>query len=212
MKSVLIPIQPYWVFLIIAKSMGWNVEKEKTVEIRKNFPKDKDWDRTAYIYCSKDKKSFNRIPKEYQPEMAKFLGKVVGKFSCERVDTIGKRGLKNTFDYCYLSLDMFGNDDVEVEITDIKKSCVSKNELNVYGEKANRLYAWHISSLVVYDTPKELCDFRTLCKGTYKDCRECGYFCSEGSENTGFLESCLFGGVISIERPPQSWCYVEEVA
>ena len=26
MKSVLISIQPYWVFLIIAKTMGWEIE------------------------------------------------------------------------------------------------------------------------------------------------------------------------------------------
>lgn len=36
-KSVLISIQPYWVFLIIAKTMGWNIDKEKTAEVRKNF-------------------------------------------------------------------------------------------------------------------------------------------------------------------------------
>ncbi len=67
MKSVLISIQPYWVFLIIAKTMGWNIDKEKTVEVRKNYPKAETWDKTAKIYCSKDKKSFARIPKEYPP-------------------------------------------------------------------------------------------------------------------------------------------------
>lgn len=192
MKSVLISIQPYWVFLIIAKSMGWSVKEEKTVEIRKNFPKDEDWDRTAFIYCSRDKKSFNRIPKEYQPEMTRFLGKVIGAFNCERLDTIGKRGLKNTFDYCYLSLDMFGNDDVEVEITAIKKSCVPKKELNEYGEKINRLYAWHISNLVIYDKPKELNDF---CKPDYKHNCFGSWVWKQGS----FLT-----------QPPMSWCYVKD--
>ncbi len=40
MKSVLISIQPYWVFLIIARLMGWNIPQEKTVEVRKDYPKD----------------------------------------------------------------------------------------------------------------------------------------------------------------------------
>ncbi len=38
MKSVLISIQPYWVFLIIARLMGWNIPQEKTVEVRKDYP------------------------------------------------------------------------------------------------------------------------------------------------------------------------------
>ena len=62
MKSVLISIQPYWVFLIIAQTMGWNISEEKTVEVRKTFPKGEIWDKVAKIYCSKDKKSFAQIP------------------------------------------------------------------------------------------------------------------------------------------------------
>lgn len=42
MKEVLISIKPYWVFLIIAKTMGWNIDKEKTVEFRKTCPKDNE--------------------------------------------------------------------------------------------------------------------------------------------------------------------------
>ncbi len=84
-KSVMISIQPYWVFLIIAKKMGWNVEQEKTIEVRKSHPKGENWDKVAKIYCSKDKKSFNRIPKLYHPLMERFLGKVVGEFVCDKI-------------------------------------------------------------------------------------------------------------------------------
>ncbi len=31
MKVVLISIQPYYVFLIIARAMGWKIDQEKTV-------------------------------------------------------------------------------------------------------------------------------------------------------------------------------------
>ena len=85
-KSVLIAIQPYWVFLIIARLMGWNNPQNKTVEVRKDFPKDPAWNKKAHIYCSKNKQSFNRIPKQYQPLMAKFLGKIVGEFVCDKVE------------------------------------------------------------------------------------------------------------------------------
>ena len=85
MKSVLTSIQPYYVFLIIARAMGWKVEQEKTVEVRKNFPKAPDWDKKVIIYCSKNKRSFKRIPKEYQPFMAPLLGKAIGEFVCDEV-------------------------------------------------------------------------------------------------------------------------------
>lgn len=63
MKSVLISIQPYWVFLIIARLMGWDIPQEKTIEVRKDFPKDPAWNKRVHIYCSKNKESFDRIPK-----------------------------------------------------------------------------------------------------------------------------------------------------
>ena len=59
MKSVMISIKPYWVFLIIAKTMGWNIDKEKTVEVRKTCPQDDEWNKVGKIYCTKDKKYFN---------------------------------------------------------------------------------------------------------------------------------------------------------
>ena len=60
--------------------MGWNILQEKTVEVRKDFPKDKAWNKRVHIYCSKNRKSFNRIPKQYRPLMEKFLDRVIGEF------------------------------------------------------------------------------------------------------------------------------------
>lgn len=85
MKAVMISIQPYWAFLIIAKAMGWEIKQHKEIEVRKNYPKAEDWNKVAKIYCSKDKKSFDRIPEKYRPAMKKFLGKVIGKFVCDRI-------------------------------------------------------------------------------------------------------------------------------
>lgn len=208
MKSVLISIQPYWVFLIIAKTMGWSIDKEKTVEVRKNYPKSNDWNKVVKIYCSKDKKSFAKIPKEYQSFMEKFLGKVIGEFVCDEIDTITKRGVGNSFDYCYLNLNEWGNDDIEIEILAIKKSCISKDELNLYSKNVYKLYAWHISNLVIYEKPRELGEFYTDSCINFRtgECvaptNECVY---QFHNSQGDIQPCI----TKLKRPPQSWCYVE---
>lgn len=199
MKSVMISIKPYWVFLIIAKTMGWNIDKEKTVEVRKTYPQDDEWNKVGKIYCTKDKKSFNHIPKKYQPFMEKFLGKVVGEFVCDRIDTIRKRGIDDNFDYCYLSLDKWGNDDIEPEITAVKNSCVLKDDLNDYGKNSRMLYGWHISNLKLYDKPKGLGEFEKPCN------RNCFTPCPHYRGKEYECEKPI------ITRPPQSWCYVESI-
>jgi predicted transcriptional regulator len=60
--------------------------------------------------------------------------------------------------------------------------CLSFNEMKAYlGNKKG--YDWHISNLEIYDKPKELSEFFTP---------------------MGKRPSYM------VERPPQSWCYVEE--
>ena len=140
MKSVLISIQPYWVFLIIAKKLGWNIKQEKTIEVRKSHPKDVNWDKVAKIYCSQDKKSFSRIPKEYQPLMKQFLGKGIGEFVCDEIKTERPKSL-------YASHKTVIN------------CCVPIQEIIDYVGEKNFLYFWHISNLVIYDKPRELNDF-----------------------------------------------------
>lgn len=140
MKSVLISIQPYWVFLIIAQKMGWNIGKVKTVEVRKTKPKAERWDRVAKIYCSKDKKSFSKIPEEYQPLMKQFIGKVIGEFVCKKIEKDDLYHLKMYGDYWE------------------EAACLTRVQLIEYGG-LDRLYFWHISDLVIYDKPRELGEF-----------------------------------------------------
>lgn len=52
--------------------------------------------------------------------------------------------------------------------------------------KGKTLYGWHISGLLIYDTPRELGEF------------------------TGLRNTRFGAGPAEIKRPPQSWCYVEE--
>lgn len=75
-------------------------------------------------------------------------------------------------------------DDVE------QKACISYREIcdYFYGKNYDNTvrigYGWHISDLKIYDKPKELSEFFTP---------------------MGKRPSYM------IERPPQSWCYVEEL-
>ena len=65
----------------------------------------------------------------------------------------------------------------------LKRSCLSLDEVAKYIGINKTGYGWHISDLVIYDKPKELSEF--------------------------IVERypCL----ARLKRPPQSWCYVEEV-
>ena len=188
MKSVLISIQSYYVFLIIARLMGWSIPLHKEVEVRKDFPQDKEWNRTVYIYCSKNRKSFNRIPAQYQPFMAKLLGKVIGEFVCDRLDK---------FTPCAVRLVGL---DYNICVSDFFATCLTEKELNEYGN-GKTLYGLHITDLKIYDKPKELGEFR---KPTPSKCSLQKYT----TDNT---KPCAICGSCTIKRPFQSWGYVEEV-
>lgn len=187
MKAVLMSIKPEWCELIASG--------KKTFELRKSFPRLENLSVPFKVYIY-ETQSYSAVPQVYEDGTMIFKGrgKVIGEFVCKEIDRISKRGINNNFDYCYLSLNEFGNDDIEVEIRDIKKSCISKKELNSYGANSPELFAWHISDLVIYDQPKELAEFHAPCDS------KCDGMCYEG-----------VGCCRVITRPPQSWCYVEEL-
>lgn len=211
-KVVLASIKPYYVFLIIAKAMGWNIDEEKTVEVRKSYPKANDWNKTVKMYCSKDKKSFAMIPKEYQPLMQQFLGKVIGEFMCNKIDYWQNHYMTDV-----------------MHIADMSSlSCVSIDDLLDYlGHYVDmngvdkRLYAWHISDIVIYDKPKELRAFRVIDNEAVKECpyRERIYNNPDLTNGAFLLGSylcrdktnwCTKCKTKPLTHPPQSWCYVEE--
>lgn len=206
MKAVLISIRPEWCAKIASG--------EKKIEVRKSRPK-LETPIKVYIYCTQASVKYQTIcgchvlnsDELYRhPEQGikhgdsielmlcenytkdNFLnGKVIGEFVCDRIDKIWKRGCPENFDYCYLSLNEWGNDDIASEINDITASCLSKNELNLYGAKVPWLYGWHISNLKVYDKPRELDSF------------------------TGLRDTKFGAAPHDIRRAPQSWCYVEDM-
>lgn len=79
-----------------------------------------------------------------------------------------------------------------------KASCVSLKKLIEYANTKNEhIYAWNISKLVIYDKPKELHEFN--------QCHKCEYY----ERCVQHEYSCA--GHYKLQRPPQSWFYVEEL-
>ena len=139
-------------------------------------------------------------------------GLVIGEFICYEIDTIRRMGIDNNFDYCYLSLNEFGNDDIAIEIRDIKKSRIPKSELNSYAKSAPELFAWHISDMKVYDAPRSLDEFSRFGFWGINGTGVCGNYCCENYEPPDSCmtpPTCKINGC-SVYRPPQSWCYVED--
>lgn len=173
---MLISIHPKWCELIASG--------KKTIEVRKTRPK-METPFKCYIYRTK-----GSVPHIINGEWVKMKvgGNVIGEFTCDQIYEIQKRGIPENFDYCYLSLNEWGNDDIAAEINAISASCVSKEELNAYGAKTPVLYGWHISNLKIYDETKELSEFRKP-----------------------ELPTGLHYEDDVIRRPFQSWGYVEEL-
>lgn len=207
MKSVLISIQPYWVFLIIARLMGWNIPQEKTVEVRKDCPKASDWNKVVHIYCSKNRKSFNRIPKEYQPLMEKLLGKVVGKFVCDSISILPA---------IFITKNVYGASENAQRFA--SESCLTQQELIAYCGTNDFLYGWRIFDLVIYDKPKVLGEFSRFGfkRMGYSNCIYANEACKYREKQNSYYDPplCTYGNGkqmnCQITRPFQSWGYVEQ--
>ena len=66
------------------------------------------------------------------------------------------------------------------------------------------IYGWHISDTKIYDKPKELSEFRLPCTK-----KKCASWCKDMKINDKMV--CENKNKRFITRPPQSWCYVEEL-
>ena len=189
MRDVLISLKPYYYYLI-----GENIKK---VEVRKTYPKAEDWSRGAWFYMSRDENSFGKIPKEFQEKYRKHFGKVGMRFVCPKISH-----------WWWSSYDGDFNDGGEYNITDdeLKATCLNYSEFENYGD-TKILHGLNITDLVVYDEPRELWEFKTICKEYGSDnpnCTECHYYidgmCYEYDES-----DCGCSGRKPITRPPQSW-------
>lgn len=181
MKDVLQSMSPYYYYLI--------AEDLKPMEIRKSIPKDPDWSGVVHVYCTKDKKSFARIPKEYQEKYRSHMGKVGLHYKCDLVEKI-----RTPYKY---------TEHPKMPESVCSKSRLSSQELVKYIGLGGTGYGWHISDIVIYDKPKELIEFKRPCDG---NCQECRY--ALWQTYTFISESKIVGCTQKVSVP-QSWCYVE---
>ena len=193
MKSVLISIQPKWCELIASG--------KKTVEVRKTKPK-LETPFKVYIYCTKNGNFMVQSktnPALKTNKIKVYGGKVIGEFVCDEIYTINK----DSCGWFYRKSNEVMGIMYAEEVEELYH-CIPDDELKNYlGHHIG--YGWHISNLVIYDKPRELSEFitPTTCKsGIAKEmlCNTCclsANFCSKKPKR--------------ITRPPQSWCYVEEM-
>ena len=176
-KAVLISIRPKWVQKI--------ANDEKTIEVRKTKPK-LDAPFKCYIYCTLPKYPHEDfIATNYPIPQFYGGGKVIGEFICDRIDRLAPAN------------EPYGIYDIDDDY--VLQTCLENGALWDYGH-GTPLYGWHISDLRIYDTPKELSEFKTLCR-VDADCCACPYY--------NYTKMGCDGRVIG--RPPQSWCYVDDV-
>ena len=162
------------------------VKGEKTIEVRKSRPKI-ETPFKCYIYCTKGKYVYEwlyRVDNNGYGKAQSWHGKVIGEFICDEV-------YEWKYDYC---------DGVDIDDDLILDTCLDREDINIYA-KGKTLYGWHISDLKIYDKPKSIMTFYKPCpiKLGFKNCPRCEFY----STDTGFCMN-------QIDRPPQSWCYVEQ--
>lgn len=159
---------------------------KKTVEVRKTKPKI-EVPFKCYIY-----QSGKALTKTLYGSQFSKNGYVIGEFVCDKIMLA-----EFEFDFGYAGYV------TEWGIGD----CLTPGELLDYGNPQKYLYGWHISDLVIYDKPKELgefCKSNILC---YDDWLY-GIYNGKGGATASY-ES--YKNFFRIKRPPQSWCYVEEL-
>ena len=136
-KQILLSIRPEWVEKIL--------NGEKTIEVRKQFPKDYvGW---VYIYCTKDRKtklSSNSLQyyvvdnKDYKDYLGNWNGKVVARFYCDKVEEISAKNIESF----------------------TKDSCLTVKQIEDYlWKNICNGYAIHISKLEIFDRPKYLTEY-----------------------------------------------------
>ena len=135
----------------------------------------------VYIYCTKDNTFADKTLRGFDEN-----GKAI-YYRANKGKVIGEFVCDRITSFGNVSTDKWeylkGNVHEYHKKLVVEKACLTEKDLLEYGGK----FGWHITDLIIYDEPRELVDFATV--------KEVG----------GYEEIKL------LTRPPQSWCYIEEV-
>ena len=126
----------------------------------------------------------------YETKKRGGVGKVIGEFKIWRVKRYENASLIPEFD--------------------IALGCVTREFLMRYS-KGGPLYANYIIKSIKYDKPKDLSGFYRKCEKM--PCEVCEHLKYQKVNQSEYDYDCEFLNYkIPLTRPPQSWCYVEEVS
>ena len=161
---------------------------KKTIEVRKTAPKIQTPFK-CYIYETQGKTESPWMDEEGHM-IFRGRGMVIGEFICRRITSTAVWRLRGETGKC--AKRTAGEEQFP------GLSCLTIDEIREYAGSNQRIvYGWHISDLVIYDKPKPLSKY-LRCPYPW-DCGACDYF-------DGLDMVCE-----KPKRPPQSWCYVEEL-
>lgn len=210
MKAVLLSIRPEWCKKIL--------DGEKTVEVRRTCPVH-GTPFKVYIYCTlagsdslfmdvlnRDVAAWNRGG---WPEKR---GRVIGEFTCKKITGlthVGETGSWEPASLCVMAPGSYYKPADEL----LEAACMSKETAEKY-LKGRDGCGWHISDLKIYDNPKPLSCFSKHGFSSLFGTSVCGNEDCEHYEPSGdrmVPPTCGLNGYCSLHRPPQSWCYVEEL-
>lgn len=185
-KAVLISIRPEWVEKILSG--------EKTLEVRKNRPK-LELPFKCYIYETQGRTETPWIDEDGHT-IFKGRGLVIGEFLCDTIWPIQVE--------CSSPVALGAG-------IEIPGTCLTDRKILEYLGNGKQGYAWHISDLEIYDTPKKLNEFwfppELYCEK--ERCGGCPYD-QVADVNGEYSFDCEWKRPLA--RPPQSWYYVEELA
>lgn len=214
----MISIQPQWVEKIL--------NGEKTIEIRKTMPKC-ELPCKVYIYCTQGQMLHDMKSEEYWDgkrfaygsnksnnviwSSTPFVnGKVVAEFTLNKITT-----------HLHNFIDCEDEEGYNFLVEDVKKAGFNTEIdglldfdkfVEEYGE-GKPLYAWHIDNLKIYDKPKELSEFSGFIPNNKCEKHKKGFNCNKCDAYDKEHDTCLalYYCHKPIKRPPQSWCYVEDM-
>lgn len=181
-KAVLLSIWPNWCKKIL--------DGEKTVEVRRTCPVH-GTPFKVYIYCTlagSDSLFMDVLNRDIaawnRGGWPGKKGRVIGEFICKKITGLTHVGETGSWEPASLYVMAPGSYYKPADEL-LKAACMSKETAEKY-LKGRDGCGWHISDLKIYDSPRPLSDFTRLRVTKF------GY------------------EPVDIERPPQSWFYVED--
>lgn len=182
MRAVMLSVRPQWCEKIAAR---W-----KSLELRKNKP-NIPLPFKCYLYQTSASWGYPILrslgPIDLLNRLAFGKGKVIGEFVCDHI-----------LGHCEMA-----NADLAEQQSYVRRADIFKYS----GGK--EVFGWHISNLVIYEEPKPVSAF---CVSGTCDERNCEICLWTNGEFYADDTHCKVGeGKKPLFRPPQSWCYVEEM-